>query len=290
MASCVLSEFLNIENQKAILALLQTYRPRIITNRTMPHLSKPPPLYYSSLPPFKELFRTGLPILTYHKIGRRPLGARLKGLYLSQSLFRSQLRELRRADFALVSLAVAGKGSVPKGRPIVFTFDDGFRSVVDQALEPLAEHRWGAIVFLVSRLLGKTNEWDVPTGEKPEPLMDVAQVRDWLAAGNEIGSHSLTHPRLSLLPEDQAREEISASRKQLEDVFGVSVEHFCYPYGDWNERVRDLVAAAGYRTACTTEPGINTSDTHPFALKRITARYPTRSLRNWVARFRRAKA
>jgi peptidoglycan/xylan/chitin deacetylase (PgdA/CDA1 family) len=53
------------------------------------------------------------------------------------------------------------------------------------------------------------------------------------------------------------------------------VRHFCYPYGDWNPAVRELVAEAGYATACSTDPGVNTATADCFALKRITARYQT---------------
>jgi peptidoglycan/xylan/chitin deacetylase (PgdA/CDA1 family) len=127
----------------------------------------------------------------------------------------------------------------------------------------------------------------MPSGEAPEPLMDAGQVREWLAAGHQIGSHTLTHPWLTRLSPAAAREEIFASKKRLEDAFGVPVGHFCYPYGDWNPAVRDLVAEAGYRAACTTEPGLNTSGTDAFALRRFTARYPSRSLKAVWTRLRR---
>jgi peptidoglycan/xylan/chitin deacetylase (PgdA/CDA1 family) len=96
----------------------------------------------------------------------------------------------------------------------------------------------------------------------------------------------LTHPWLTQLPVAQATEEISASKRKLEDLFGRPVEHFCYPYGDWNPAVRDLVAAAGYRTACTTEAGINTAETDVLGLKRLTARYRSRSLKAFWSRLR----
>jgi peptidoglycan/xylan/chitin deacetylase (PgdA/CDA1 family) len=90
----------------------------------------------------------------------------------------------------------------------------------------------------------------------------------------------LSHARLTRLSIRDAREEIFASKKKLEDTFGVAVEHFCYPYGDWSEPVRELVFEAGYRTACTTQFGINTSSTPPLTLNRITVRHPTRTLRS----------
>lgn len=239
------------------------------------------PNYYASLTPFREFFCGGLPILTYHKLGPRLPGTRLKGLYVDTGLFARQLAELRSEGFQAVSLDDFGSSPAPSPRSIVLTFDDGFRNVLELGLAPLAENRFRAIQFLVADLIGKSNEWDRATGETPEPLMDAAQVREWLAAGHVIGSHTLTHPWLTRLPPALAREEIAASRKKLEDQFGVAVEHFCYPYGDWNEAVRDLVAGAGYRTACTTDFGVNPPGTPAHSLRRITARYRSRNWKNF---------
>ena len=243
---------------------------------TLPH-------YYGSLAPFRDAFAGGLPILTYHKLGPRPRRVRLKGLYVSGALFDRQLAELRAAGFT----GVPPDHDLPGGGVVVITFDDGFHNVHEHGLPLLARHGFRAIQFLLPDLLGQTNTWEQAEGEAPEPLMDEAQVRDWLGAGHWIGSHSLTHPWLTRVPLAQAREEITSSRRRLEDQFGVSVGHFCYPYGDWNEAVRDLVAAAGYRTACTVEPGVNTPETHRLALKRFTARYPSRNLRTLVSWLRR---
>ena len=130
------------------------------------------------------------------------------------------------------------------------------------------------------------NEWDRAENEVLSPLMDAAQIKEWLAAGHQIGSHTLTHPCLTRLPPAQAREEITASRKKLEDLFGVAIRHFCYPYGDRDERTCDLVMEAGYRTACTVAFGVNTTETPPGALRRITARYPSRNWRMLATRLK----
>ncbi len=255
--------------------------------------------HYHSLAPFLELFRTGLPILTYHKLGPRPRGVRLKGLYVSEKLFASQMTELGEAGFGTVPPGAASLDHTPTEAPtgcygrsfarITITFDDGFCNVLRFGLKPLARHRFCAIQFLVADLIGKTNEWEQREGEAREPLMDATLIRDWLAAGHDIGSHSCTHPWLTRLPRDQAREEISASKKKLEDRFGRKVVHFCYPYGDWNETVRDLVQEAGYKTACTTDPGINMQSQSPFELKRFTVRYPSRKLKAILGRFRASR-
>jgi peptidoglycan/xylan/chitin deacetylase (PgdA/CDA1 family) len=236
------------------------------------------PEHYHKLPPFRELFTTGVPIFMYHKIAPRPRGVRLKGLYVTPETFVRQLAELSENGFVSCSLSEACQDGPPSPR-VAMTFDDGFLNVFENALAPLTEHRWHALQFLVPRFIGKLNEWDLREGEVPELLMDASAVRDWLGAGHAIGSHSLTHARLTRLTLRDAREEIFASKKKIEDDFGVAVEHFCYPYGDWNESVRELVMEAGYRTACTTEFGVNTPATPPLTLHRITVRHPTRTLR-----------
>jgi peptidoglycan/xylan/chitin deacetylase (PgdA/CDA1 family) len=242
------------------------------------------PAYYSSLPPFRRLFERGNPVLTYHKLGPRPGKVRIKGLYVSSGLFARQLEELRTAGFSSGTLETCAGPA--RSKRLVITFDDGYSNVLRYGLKPLADSGFRAIQFLVADLLGQHNTWDVPLGEASEPMMDAAQVRDWLAAGHDIGSHTLSHPYLTKLPPARAREEITASGKKLEDLFGRRISHFCYPYGDWNEAVRDLVQAAGYITACTTDPGINRPGDSPFLLKRFTARYASRNLKAIWARLR----
>ncbi len=235
------------------------------------------PSYYSSLAPFKSLFASGHPILTYHKLGPRPSRVRLKGLYVSAKLFDQQLAELHATDLASAPLSPVAGIQSPQ---ITLTFDDGYRNALQYGLKPLAKYGFYAIQYLVADRLGKTNDWDVRIGETPEPLMDETEVQAWLAAGHEIGSHTLTHRHLTQLSIPEARSEIQTSKKRLEDTFGVPIRHFCYPYGNWNPVIRDLVIEAEYTTAVTTDFGVNTPNVSPFELKRITARYPSRNWRS----------
>jgi peptidoglycan/xylan/chitin deacetylase (PgdA/CDA1 family) len=239
---------------------------------------------YSALHPFRELFSAGVPILAFHQLGSLPAGMKMKSLYVAEDLFAWQMRDLQHAGFSMESLDSWHDFSRPNRGRAVLTFDDGSRTVFRHALPVLAHHRITAIQFLVADAIGGTNHWDVGTcGEAPDALMDVAEVRDWLSAGQEIGAHSLTHPRLTAIPEAQAKEEISASKKKLEDLFGVTVRHFCYPYGQWSRRVRDLVEGAGYATAVTLDFGVNAEVRDPFVLRRIGAKHPSRTFRNLAA-------
>lgn len=245
------------------------------------------PHYYTSLGPFLATFRGGLPILTYHKLGPRPANARLKGMYVSRRLFDRQMTELKDEGFQTASLSEAATDLSRVTDRVVITFDDGFRNVLDHGLDVLQQCGFRALQFVLPDLLGRTNEWEQAQGEACGQLMDAAALRDWLAAGHEIGSHTCTHPWLTRIPIERAREEINSSRKKLEDCFQAPVRHFCYPYGDWNETVRDLVAEAGYDTACTTDPGVNQAGGDRYVLKRFTARYASRNLKaiwqRWTA-------
>jgi len=83
------------------------------------------------------------------------------------------------------------------------------------------------------------------------------QVRELHAAGHEIGSHSLTHPLLTELPDERLNEEVEGSRRVLSEVLGAAVPSFCYPNGSYDARVLGAVRAAGYECAVTTQWGLN---------------------------------
>jgi peptidoglycan/xylan/chitin deacetylase (PgdA/CDA1 family) len=241
-------------------------------------MSRHTPNVYTDLKPFRGLFAEGLPILTYHKLGPRPRGVRFKSLYVNEPLFARQLAELRAAGYASGSLDDAAAGPPPGDKRVVITFDDGFVNVLEHGLRPLADSGFKAMQYIIAGAIGGGNDWDVAQGEVYAPLMDRAQIGEWLAAGHAIGSHSLGHRRLSEIPVEQAREEIVTSKKKLEDLFGIPIHHFCYPYGAWNPQVRDLVMEAGYASACTTDHGVNAGGS-AFELRRIGAGYKSWGLR-----------
>jgi peptidoglycan/xylan/chitin deacetylase (PgdA/CDA1 family) len=245
-------------------------------NSALPEL----PASFTGLAPFRAAFVTGVPMLMYHNLRARPARARTKTIYLRPRDFTRHLAELSEAGFRSQSLDEKFPTEGNPQRRVILSFDDGYASVLQNGLKPLESFGFRAIQFLVAGLIGGRNEWDIPLGEVPAPLLDDAQVRDWLAAGHQIGAHTVTHPDLTNLPEAHAREEITAAKKRLEDRFGVPIHHFCYPYGRHNERVRDMVAAAGYRTACTTTPGLNTAATDPLALPRLSTRDRPRRWQN----------
>lgn len=240
------------------------------------------PDYYSVLRPFQKHFKEGHPILCYHKIAPPPAKARIKGLYLDSDLFFSQMNEISQAAFVST---LPHEATRSMGSSITITFDDGFVNNLTEAVPLMQQAGIRAINYLVADRIGQTSDWEAREGGEADPLMNESQIKDWLAAGHWIGAHTCTHPRLSLLSRKEAKEEIFSGKKKLEDCFGTPIEHFAYPYGDYSETTVELVQEAGFQTACTMHRGINLSDTSPFELKRWTARYPSRTFRNFLRRF-----
>ena len=102
-----------------------------------------------------------------------------------------------------------------------------------------------------------------------DQIMTSDQVRGLVAAGHEVGSHSMTHPLLPQCSDEELDFEVSASRERLGNIVGRSIESFCYPNGDWDDRTVAAVRKAGYACATTMQPGLNPGDRMArFDLKR----------------------
>lgn len=133
------------------------------------------------------------------------------------------------------------------------TFDDGYANLVEGALPALLSHGFSATMFIVSGLLGRTNEWDAV----PWRLMPAEQVRELAAAGIEIGSHSVTHLRLAGANTDQIKAEVSDSKASLSDLIGAPIRGFAYPYGSMDAAAQQAVYDAGYDYACAANTPTN---------------------------------
>jgi peptidoglycan/xylan/chitin deacetylase (PgdA/CDA1 family) len=161
-----------------------------------------------------------------------------------------------------------GRTNTPK-TPVAITFDDGFSSTFEHALPILTKHRIPATMYIVADRVGADNDWMFNRGMPRRALMDATQIREMHASGVEIGSHTLTHPKLSECAPDRISQEISDSKQRLEDLLGSSIQHFAYPFGNYNLLARDMVQQAGYASACSTRSGFNSRDTDRYLLRRI---------------------
>ncbi len=232
--------------------------------------------FMSNLPPVSAPASPPMSILMYHQIGLYPRPDAHRALFCHIDRFRAQLRYLKLMGFEVLNLAQAhaclfeGK-PLPK-RSVVITVDDGYDDFREHAWPALQEFGCSATVYLVSDLIGQTASWLTDWPHQPK-LMDATAVRQLKREGCDFGSHAVSHPRLSTLSAAEQRREIFDSKKALEDVLGEAVPDFCYPYGDYSLRARDLVQEAGYRTATTCIRGAANLSDNPFELTRKAISY-----------------
>lgn len=116
----------------------------------------------------------------------------------------------------------------------------------------------------------------LPNGAPDNALLDWKMVREMERTGLfSFGSHSISHPRLDLLPEDDLDIEIGESKKLIEAKLDHSVEFFSYPWGCYNELVINKVRQFGYRCAVALTDAPNYSNADLFTLKRLDAGFLT---------------
>ena len=214
-----------------------------------------------------------IPILAYHQTAPMPArGLPCRTFTLSPAAFRSQMQGLRLLGYRGLSMRdlepyLSGEAT---GKVVGITLDDGYLNNFEHALPILREFDFTATSFAVSGQFGGSNLWDQKVGVPAARLMDVAHLRAWVAAGMEVGSHTRNHVNLHTCDEATAREEITASRQELEAALGCEIRHFCYPYGLHRAEHAEMVREAGYLSGATDISTRVQAGTDPMLLPRIS--------------------
>jgi peptidoglycan/xylan/chitin deacetylase (PgdA/CDA1 family) len=196
----------------------------------------------------------------YHVIGDPRGSVPYPALFVRATDFAGQMRWLARHGYKPVTLRAVWdhwhRGAPLPKKPIVVSFDDGYRSVAHAALPAMRWRGWPGVLNLTVKNLR------VSGGLSPR------QVRRLIAAGWELDAHTVTHPDLTTLGDRQLVNEVAGSRRQLRRLFHVPVDFFCYPSGRYDARVIAAVRAAGYLGATTTVEGLATPG-KPYELRRV---------------------
>jgi peptidoglycan/xylan/chitin deacetylase (PgdA/CDA1 family) len=228
-----------------------------------------------------------VPILAYHEVSPDPYPP-FRRYTLTVSEFARQMRWLSSRGYRAIDLDALVRARISRdalpARPVLITFDDGFRACADHAVPVLQTYGFTATFFLVASLMGNTSRW-MSEANVTLPLMSWERARALAGAGFQFGSHTLTHPRLPGLDATRRRVELCDSRSRLEDELGRPVLHFAYPYGAYDAAVRASVADAGYATACATRAGLSEPGEDLLALRRVTV-HGHDSLLDFVCRLR----
>lgn len=169
-------------------------------------------------------------------------------------------------------------------KAVVITFDDGHISNYLNALPVLESHNFRAEFLITTSWIGLRN------------YLSKEQIRMLHLRGMSIGSHSMSHPYLDDISEEDVIRELESSKRDLEDIIGREIEIFSAPGGRFTRRVLDLASRCGYKYFCTSTPSacniqMNSYEIPRFAvrretdmseLKRIVALKLTTRIRIWI--------
>jgi peptidoglycan/xylan/chitin deacetylase (PgdA/CDA1 family) len=197
-----------------------------------------------------------IPILVYHYIrevkgSRDSLGAELS---VSPQKFVAQLEALKALGFTTVNFEAIKENKLPS-RPIILTFDDGYEDFYTAAWPELKKRGMTAVLYVIANAAG--------------PLyVTVPQIQEMALNGIEIGAHTLNHLELDRVNFEKQSAEIIGSKIKLEQILKKNIISLAYPFGRYNDEVRQLTKAAGFDFAVTMKPGIADLDA-PFELWRI---------------------
>ena len=253
----------------------------------------------------------GVAILCYHGVRADDHESTpFNELHVTQRTFERHCRLLSEScnPISLDDLraARAGVRALPS-RPVLITFDDGYRGVLDYALPVLERYHVPAVVFVCSGpVLGGTHFWfDVlcrtsgeravleakrapyaewkalvarletaaPASERHRPLT-LEELRRLAASPLiEIGCHTMSHPTLALTPIDEQLREIVGCRRALQDAIDKPIESFAYPYGglmlDYSPDTVAVVKESAFTLAFTTEQRFGAFDGDPYQIPRF---------------------
>jgi peptidoglycan/xylan/chitin deacetylase (PgdA/CDA1 family) len=204
-----------------------------------------------------------VPILMYHYIRINPDPRDRLGFDLSVTPadFTAQMDWLQANGYHPVDLNdlrgyLLGHGTLPD-KPVVLTFDDGYRDMYTTAFPILHAHHFKGVAYIVSGFLNS------PYNVTSQQVVDLED------NGIQIASHTVSHVDLTRVSAGELYHQLVDSKIALETLVGHPIVDFCYPSGRFNDAVARAVEAAGYQTATTTQPGIVHSAGDRFLWTRV---------------------
>jgi peptidoglycan/xylan/chitin deacetylase (PgdA/CDA1 family) len=217
----------------------------------------------------------------YHYVSELPPGGnRLRrDLTVPPDVFEAHLQFLRDAGYTGISLEdlywhlMTGR-PLPE-KPVVLTFDDGYRDNYEVAFPLLKKYGFTATFFAITDFV----DWGY------ERYVTWEQLREMQEAGMEIGAHSRDHPDLRDRDIDFLVWQILGPREAIEDHLGKRPRFYSYPSGKYDEKVIAVLRSDHYWGAVTTHQGTLQSSDRPFELHRIRVRgsYEPDDLAWWIS-------
>lgn len=227
-----------------------------------------------------------IPVLMYHRVIKESDEKGVHGIYVTTKQFEEQMSYLKRKGYQTVTFKDLLNNNYKKRfdknkKWIMITFDDGYKDNYENALPILQKFGFRGIIYILDGLT--YNKWDVDNKNNPEKRFELMgkeellKLKEW---GIEFGGHTSTHPKLSKLSDEEIRKEIFDSKAKIEEILGEKLISFAYPYGDLDERAKEIVREAGYHFAVATDSGDISFGEDLFQIRRIGI-FPSNNLFNF---------
>ena len=188
-------------------------------------------------------------------------------LSVSVNNFERQIKYLYTSGFRTVQFNSVNK-KIKK--PLIITFDDGYKDNLINALPILKKYNFNSICFVVSDHIGKSNIWDKNNSNYVfKELLSENDIKVWLDSGMFIGSHGKSHRSLVGLNADEINDEIEISKTVLENISGNKINCFSYPFGKINELSANLVNKSYHFAVSTMRSRFDTNKHKNYFIPRV---------------------
>lgn len=227
-----------------------------------------PPTPVSQPTPDGDVRTVQVPILMYHYLSVPPTNADIyrQDLSVTPELFAAQLDAMQQAGYTTISLYTLldhlTHGTPLPEKPVVLTFDDGYRDNYENAFPLLRDRGLTATFFLVT---------DFINTERPE-YVTWDMVREMYAAGMSIEGHGRNHVSLANKDDDYLIWQALGTYESIELEVGARPHFISYPAGEYDQRTIDIFRSANYWAGFTTKQGATHSSDDPFQMRRIRVR------------------
>jgi peptidoglycan/xylan/chitin deacetylase (PgdA/CDA1 family) len=202
-----------------------------------------------------------IPILCYHQIGEPGEDPDSQRHTIKPSVFDRQMRYLKEQGFSSIRLddlpCVSQARSLTAALPskvIAITFDDGYQDTFTTAFPILQKYGFVATVFVTTGFVGSQHGW---RDANSVPYMTWSEAKELATHGFGVEGHTCTHPNLKALAVEKVRQELSDSKLEIEQQLGLPVRHLAFPFGYYNQSVKDVARELGYQSAYAVSMGSN---------------------------------
>lgn len=225
----------------------------------------------------KELIYSDKEVVSfvYHRFG----DSRYPSTNVSLSDFESHLSYLKNNNYQVLSFSDAVdylQSNSGSQKTAVITIDDGYESFYKNGLPLLQKYGFPSTLFINTETIGGAD------------YMDWKAIKDVQKQGVEIGNHTHSHAYFLNMPSEKRykefENEIATSQQLIEQNTGKLPSTFAYPYGELDEKMREIVADAGFKAAAAQNSGVIYSGTDLMQCPRFPMSEPYAAIAKFTSK------